>query len=80
VSEYVDLRHLVERAGLPWDDARAAIGDPAAAKAAQAYGAELAVVSLWGVPSLRCGDFLAWGQDRLGLLADRLRRHALAGP
>jgi 2-hydroxychromene-2-carboxylate isomerase len=78
VAEYVDLRHIVERAGLSWDDARAAIGDPEAAKAAQAYAAELAVYNLWGVPSLRCGDFLAWGQDRLALLADRLRRHAAA--
>jgi 2-hydroxychromene-2-carboxylate isomerase len=80
VSEYVDLRHIVERAGLPWDDARAALGDPAAAKTAQAHAAELAVFSLWGVPSIRCGDFIAWGQDRLPLLADRLRRHALAAP
>jgi len=78
VSEYVDLRHIVERAGLPWDEARAAIGDASAAKAAQAHATELAVFSLWGVPSMRCGDFVAWGQDRLPLLADRLRRHALA--
>jgi 2-hydroxychromene-2-carboxylate isomerase len=78
VSEYVDLRKVVERAGLSWDDARAALDDPAAAKAAQANAAELAVYHLWGVPSLRCGDFVAWGQDRLPLLADRLRRHALA--
>ncbi|HEY0988489.1 MAG TPA: DsbA family protein [Kofleriaceae bacterium] len=78
VAEYVDLRHIVERAGLPWDEARAALGDPEAAKAAHASAAELAVYNLWGVPSLRCGDFIAWGQDRLDLLADRLRRHALA--
>ncbi|MGH2898937.1 MAG: DsbA family protein, partial [Solirubrobacteraceae bacterium] len=78
VAEYVDLRHLVERAGLPWDEARAAIGDPEAAKAAQTNATELALYSLWGVPSLRCGDFVAWGQDRLELLADRLRRHHLA--
>jgi 2-hydroxychromene-2-carboxylate isomerase len=77
VSEYVDLRHIVERAGLSWDEARAALGDAAAAKAAQAYATELAVFSLWGVPSIRCGDFIAWGQDRLPLLAERLRRHAL---
>jgi hypothetical protein len=30
------------------------------------------------VPSFRAGNFVAWGQDRLPLLADRLRRHALA--
>jgi 2-hydroxychromene-2-carboxylate isomerase len=78
VAEYVDLRHIVERAGLPWDEARAALGDPEAAKAALVYAGEMAVYSLWGVPSIRCGDFLGWGQDRLPLLADRLRRHALA--
>jgi 2-hydroxychromene-2-carboxylate isomerase len=77
VSEYVDLRQIVERAGLAWDEARSAIGDPEAAKAAQANATDLAVYSLWGVPSVRCGDFIAWGQDRLPLLADRLRRHAL---
>jgi 2-hydroxychromene-2-carboxylate isomerase len=78
VSEYVDLRHIVERAGLSWDEASAVLGDPEAHKAAQAHAAELAVYSLWGVPSIRCGDFIAWGQDRLPLLADRLRRHTLA--
>jgi 2-hydroxychromene-2-carboxylate isomerase len=78
VAEYVDLRQIVERAGLPWDEARASIGDAAAAKAAAVNAGELAVYSLWGVPSIRCGDFVAWGQDRLPLLADRLRRHALA--
>lgn len=78
VAEYVDLRRIVERAGLPWDDARAAIGDAEALKAAQTNATELAVYNLWGVPSMRCGDFIAWGQDRLGLLADRLRRHTLA--
>jgi 2-hydroxychromene-2-carboxylate isomerase len=81
MAEYVDLRHVVERAGMAWDDARAALAPEATAeavKAAQASAAELAVYSLWGVPSLRCGEFVAWGQDRLALLADRLRRHALA--
>jgi 2-hydroxychromene-2-carboxylate isomerase len=78
VAEYVDLRHIVERAGLPWAEASAAIGDPTATKAAQVHATELAVYGLWGVPSIRCGNFIAWGQDRLPLLADRLRRHALA--
>jgi 2-hydroxychromene-2-carboxylate isomerase len=82
MAEYVDLRTVIERAGLSWDDAHAALADAdtiaAAAKAAQANATDLAVFSLWGVPSLRCGDLLAWGQDRLPLLADRLRRHALA--
>jgi 2-hydroxychromene-2-carboxylate isomerase len=77
-ADYVDLRAIVERAGMTWDDARAAIGDAEAAKAAATNAADAAVISLWGVPSFRCGDFIAWGQDRLPLLADRLRRHAAA--
>jgi len=81
MTEYVDLRTVVERAGIAWDDARAALAPDAvgeAVKAAQASATELAVYNLWGVPSVRCGEFVAWGQDRLALLADRLRRHALA--
>jgi 2-hydroxychromene-2-carboxylate isomerase len=80
MSEYVDLRYVVERAGLPWAEAKASLGNEAAVKWANANVADLAVISLWGVPSFRCGDFIAWGQDRLPLLADRLRRHALKNP
>jgi 2-hydroxychromene-2-carboxylate isomerase len=79
LAEYVDLKVVVERAGLPWDEARGVLESQEAVKAHQANAADLAVIGLWGVPSFRCGDFIAWGQDRLPLLADRLRRHALAG-
>lgn len=78
VAEYVDLKFVVERAGLPWEEAKASLGNPEAVKAATVNAADLAVVNLWGVPSFRCGDFVAWGQDRLPLLADQLRRHAAA--
>jgi 2-hydroxychromene-2-carboxylate isomerase len=78
MTEYVDLRYVAERAGLPWNEARAVIGDPEATKWAQANAADLAVFGLWGVPSMKCGEFVAWGQDRLPLLKDRLRRHAAA--
>lgn len=80
MTEYVDLRYVVERADLPWAEAKQALANPEAHKWAQANGADLAVVGLWGVPSFRCGDFVAWGQDRLTLLADRLRRHRLTNP
>lgn len=77
-AEYVDLRVMVERAGLPWDDARGVLRDPTGAKAAHDNAADLNGIGLWGVPAFRVGEFVAWGQDRLVLLADRLRRHALA--
>jgi 2-hydroxychromene-2-carboxylate isomerase len=77
-AEYLDLRYMVERAELPWEEAKAALGDTAAAKQAADNAADLNGIGLWGVPSFRCGDFIGWGQDRLPLLADRLRRHAAA--
>ncbi len=80
MTEYVDLRYVVERADLPWAEAKEALGNPEALKWAQGNVADLAVIGLWGVPSVRCGDFVAWGQDRLALLADRLRRHRLSNP
>lgn len=79
-AEYVDLRTIVERAGLPWEEARAALEDKAAPKQAADNAADLNGIGLWGVPSFKCGDFVAWGQDRLPLLADRLRRHRSATP
>ncbi|HEY4239265.1 MAG TPA: DsbA family protein [Kofleriaceae bacterium] len=76
LGEYVDLRTVVERAGLPWDEARAALDATDWVKATTAHATDLAVYGLWGVPSVKVGDFVAWGQDRFPLLADRLRRHA----
>jgi 2-hydroxychromene-2-carboxylate isomerase len=80
MTEYVDLRYVVERAGLSWAEAREALGNPEAPKWANANAADLAVIGLWGVPSFRCGEFVSWGQDRLPLLVDRLRRHGLKNP
>ncbi len=77
MAEYVDLKYVVERAGLSWEEAKAALGNPDAAKWANVAATDMAVFNLWGVPSIKCGDFVTWGQDRLPLLADRLRRNAL---
>ena len=81
VSDYVDLRAVVERAGLAWDDARAALA-PEVEPAWRAWVAQnaedLGTIGLWGVPSFRVGDLVLWGQDRIELLADRLRRHLAA--
>lgn len=78
MAEYVDLRYVVERAGLPWDEAKQAIAKTDWQKWTQTSVADLTVIGLWGVPSLRCGEFVAWGQDRLPLLADRLQRERAA--
>lgn len=80
LTSYVDLRELVERAGMDWADARAAIADGGWKAWAADHAADLNAAGLWGVPSYRVGDHVAWGQDRLDLLADRLRRHLAAPP
>jgi 2-hydroxychromene-2-carboxylate isomerase len=79
LTSYVDLRRLVERADLDWSDARAAIADDGWRVWASDHATDLDAAGLWGVPSYRVGDHVVWGQDRLGMLADRLRRH-LAAP
>jgi 2-hydroxychromene-2-carboxylate isomerase len=81
MTEYVDLKFVVERAALPWEEARAALGaQEAAMKWAGLAAKDLEVYGLWGVPSFRVGELVVWGQDRLPLIADRLRRHAAAPP
>ncbi len=81
MAEYVDLKVVVERAGLPWEEARAALANTeAAAKSAALNAKDLEVYGLWGVPSFRIGELVVWGQDRLPLMADRLRRHAALPP
>jgi 2-hydroxychromene-2-carboxylate isomerase len=78
VGDYVDLRTVVERAGLGWGEARAAIGDDSWKAWAAANADDLTAIGLWGVPSFRAGTYQTWGQDRVDFLADRLRRHFAA--
>jgi 2-hydroxychromene-2-carboxylate isomerase len=75
LASYVDLREVVERAGLDWADARNAIADESWRVWVGDNAADLDGAGLWGVPSWRTGDYVTWGQDRLPMLNDRLRRH-----
>ena len=64
-----DLRAVLERAGMAWADAAAALADPAEGLArAEENRADLLALGLWGVPSFRAGDLAVWGQDRLWML------------
>lgn len=78
LASYVDLRTIVERAGLGWDAARAALADATWQTAAADAAADLNAAGLWGVPSFRIGDYATWGQDRLPYLVDRVRAHRAA--
>jgi 2-hydroxychromene-2-carboxylate isomerase len=80
LSEYVDLRAVVERAELSWSEVSRWITDPSAQTTATINATDLEAIGLWGVPAFRMGDLWLWGQDRLVVLADRLRRHSLVPP
>jgi 2-hydroxychromene-2-carboxylate isomerase len=78
LSEYVDLRAVVERAGLAWTEVANWLAAPTGAPSAAANALDLEAIGLWGVPAFRIGDLWLWGQDRMEVLQDRLRRHALS--
>ena len=59
------LRKIVERAGLPWNGAQAALQDDTWWDTAQTNREELFAHGLWGVPSFKVGKAVLWGQDRL---------------
>lgn len=66
------LRKIVERAGLDWGQARAALKDEGWRKTAEQNRADMFSLGLWGVPSFHVGDVAVWGQDRLWAVEDEL--------
>jgi 2-hydroxychromene-2-carboxylate isomerase len=76
VTSFVDMKRMVERAGVDWNQ----VSSPGEGwrDMARDNGEELGRAGLWGVPSFRVGSFSTWGQDRIAMVADRLRRHRAA--
>ena len=78
------LRRVVEAAGLPWEEARAILGNDGWQDEIEANRQAMYELGLWGVPSFRLlgsgGETLvrAWGQDRLWLVSREIQR-ALSG-
>jgi 2-hydroxychromene-2-carboxylate isomerase len=66
------LRKIAERAGLSWDDCRAALRDDAWRAIAERNRADLFGLGLWGVPSFRVRDLAVWGQDRLWAVQEEI--------
>jgi 2-hydroxychromene-2-carboxylate isomerase len=73
------LRTIAERAGLHWEDARAALRDEGWRSIAEANREALFALGLWGVPSFQVGDLAVWGQDRLWAVQDALVPAAVPG-
>ena len=74
------LRRVVERAGLPWDEARAIVGNRDWEEELEANRLAMYDCGLWGVPSFRLLDgegetaLAVWGQDRLWLVGCEIQR------
>ena len=66
------LRTITERAGLSWSDMKPLIGGDHWRADAEANQQEMFRHGVWGVPSFRVGDVVAWGQDRLWLIEEAL--------
>jgi 2-hydroxychromene-2-carboxylate isomerase len=80
VATDAGLSHAVTRAGMSWPAVRARIaGDGEIEYAAENREALLAA-GLWGVPCFTTGDFAAWGQDRLWMVRELLRRSSSPPP
>ena len=62
------MRKVTGRTGLFWPDVLAAIQDDAWQRVAENNRESMMESGCWGVPTMRLGGFVAWGQDRDWLL------------
>jgi 2-hydroxychromene-2-carboxylate isomerase len=78
------LRLAVERAGLPWSEAREHLDREGWREELEANRKQLFASGLWGVPSFRLlgragePDYATWGQDRLWRVEQEIRRRLAA--
>lgn len=70
------LRQIVEAAGLDWHTARQQLDTDTWRAEAEANRAEMMALGVWGVPSFRVGDVITWGQDRLWVIEEELKRQS----
>ena len=68
VSTDAGMRDVADRAGLFWPEVVAAMKRTDWRADADRNGASMMDSGCWGVPTVRLGDFVAWGQDRDWLL------------
>ncbi len=66
------MRKVTGRCGLFWPEVLAAMDDDSWRDKVEENRAAMFEAGSWGVPTLRHGDFVTWGQDRLWLLARHL--------
>ncbi len=64
----VGLKIIIERCGLDWSIAKTLLAKQGWREEVQSNVEEMLALGYWGVPVFKLGDFVVWGQDRLGLI------------
>lgn len=72
VATYKGLRKVTGRTGLFWPEVERAINSDDWQELIEANRESMMDSGSWGVPTVRMGDFLAWGQDRDWMLVRQL--------
>jgi 2-hydroxychromene-2-carboxylate isomerase len=68
VATDAGMRKVTGKTGLSWPEVKAAMNDDAWRDAVEENRESMTASGVWGVPAVRMGDFIAWGQDRDWLL------------
>lgn len=78
------LRHVVEGAGLSWEEASRSVDVDGWREELDGNRRDMMALGLWGVPSFRLrgpagtSDFSIWGQDRIWMIEEEIRRRTSA--
>lgn len=68
------LKRIVERAGLDWQEAKTRLSDESWRGWAEDNRQAMYECGLWGVPSFRYGPVSCWGQDRLWVIEETIKK------
>ena len=68
VATDAGMRGVADKTGLLWPDVKAAMEDDGWQRFAEKNRESMMASGSWGVPTIRMGDFVVWGQDRDWLL------------
>lgn len=73
------MRKVTARTGLFWPDVKASMQDNSWRVEVEENRESMMESGSWGVPTLRLGDFVVWGQDRLWLLVRHIEEQCHTG-
>ncbi len=79
VSTDAGMREVADRSGLFWPEVVDAMKRDEWRDIAEENRASMMDSGCWGVPTMRIGDFVVWGQDRDWLLVRHLEEHCDSG-